>query len=86
MGVGAIAEQGTTALNSTQSVVDNVGHAKTLWQSIHEMLQPVLGHPMVIVLSLALVVGGYFVFRFANQIKLSRLSDHQDGTHAGTLS
>lgn len=86
MGVGAIAEQSTTALNSTQSVVDNVGHAKTLWQSIHEMLQPVLGHPMVIVLSLALVVGGYFVFRFANEIKLSRLSDHQDGTHAGTIS
>jgi hypothetical protein len=85
IGAGAIAEQASTALSTTQEAVDKVGQAKTLGGSIHDMLQPLLGHPVVILLGLALAIGGYFVIRYANQIKTARLADHQDGTHAGTV-
>lgn len=85
IGVGAMTEQATTALTAGQDAVDKVGQAKTLWGSIKDLVHPILGHPVVILLAIALVVGGYFVIHFANKIKLSRLSDHQDGTHAGTL-
>lgn len=85
IGIGAATEQATTILTGTQDAVDRVGQAKTLWGSIHDLLHPIIGHPVVILLALVLVVGGYFVIHYANKIKLSRLSDHQDGTHAGTL-
>lgn len=85
IGIGAVAEQATTALGGAQDTVDRFGQAKTLWGSIHDMAQPVLGHPIVIVLAIVLIVAGYFVIRYARQIKTARLEDHQTGVHAGTL-
>ncbi len=84
--VGAVAEQATTAITGAQDAVDKVGQVKGLWSSIHDILHPFLGHPMIIVLSLVLVVTGFLIWHYAGKIILSRLGDHRDGTHAGRFT
>jgi hypothetical protein len=85
VGAAALAQQSTTALNGAQDVVDKAGQAKSIMGQAHDLLQPVLGHPAIIAIAIAVAVGGYFVIRFAERIRAARLADHQNGTHAGSM-
>lgn len=83
---GGVLEQAGPALDTAQDAADKIGTAKSVWNSLHEALHPIFGHWLILVLALALIVVGYFVIRYARRIKESRLSDHQNGTHAGRYS
>ncbi|WP_172841979.1 N-acetylmuramidase domain-containing protein [Bradyrhizobium lablabi] len=85
VGAGAVIEQAGTALNNAQDAADKATQVKTLWASVHDLIQPIIGHPVVIVIAIAVVIGGYFVIRYAHQIRAARLADHQSGTHAGVM-
>lgn len=82
---GAAAEQAGTVLSTAQDTVDKVDQAKTLWGSIHHMLHPIFGHPAVLIIAVAVAIGGFLVWKYADRVKLRRLIDHQTGTHPGTL-
>lgn len=82
---GGVAESASKALNGAQDAADKVGQVKTLWGSIQELAAPILGHPVVIFIAIAVVIGGFLIIHYANKIKTSRLADHQDGTHAGVM-
>ncbi len=81
--IGSIAEQATTWITDTQTAVDRANQVKGLWGSIHDLVHPFLGHPMVVVLGLALVITGGLVWHYAGQIIVARLNDHRSGVHAG---
>lgn len=70
-------------LDKIQEGIDQINKAKGVLGSARDLVLPLFSHPGVIVLGVGLMVGGYFVVRFAGKIKLVRLEDHQTGVHAG---
>ncbi len=84
--LGAAAEQASTALGGVQEAADKLGQARSVWESVQDLVHPLLGHPMIIVLGLAFVISGILVWRYAGRVIAARLGDHQDATHAGRVS
>lgn len=82
---GTALEKGSGALDHAQDAVDKAGQVKSLWGSIHDLLLPVFGNPAVLLVGIALLILGVVVVYFSRKVKLSRLWDHQDGTHAGRV-
>lgn len=83
--LAAVVGKGSEAIDTAQSTVDKVGQAKTLVSSIHDLLGP-FSDPRILAVGIVLLIGGYLVFRYCQKVKASRLSDHQSGTHAGTMA
>lgn len=83
--VGAALGQGSGAIDTVQTGVDKAQQAKGLLHSVHDLLGP-LADPKLMVVSVVLAGGGYIAYRYFEGVKAARLSDHQDGTHAGTVN
>lgn len=81
--VGGGAEQ---LLGSAQDTVDKIGQAKTIWQTVHGWLEPIVSNPTTILVGIALVVAGIYVSRYAKRVIAARLDDFHSGVHSGSGS
>lgn len=82
---GGVSEQ-TGLLGQAQDAVDKVGQAKSLWDTVHGWIEPVIGNPTVILVGIVLVVAGFYVSKYAKQIIEARLDDHRSGAHTGNAT
>lgn len=73
-------------LGQAQEAVDKVGQARTLWETAHGWLEPVVGNPTMILVGIALVAAGFYVSKYAKAIIEARLDDHRSGAHTGNLT
>lgn len=80
----SVAGKASEALDGVQGAVDKAGQAKTIFGQVHDLLGP-MANPAVLAIGAMLLIGGYLVWRYCEQIKATRLADHQDGTHAGSM-
>jgi len=87
LGVGALgggaAEQGGL-LGQAQDAVDKAHQVRGLYDSLHDLVAPLLGAPAVLVFGVVLIVAGIAVYLGARHIVAARLADHRSGAHAGS--
>ena len=87
LGLGALgggaAEQGGL-LGQAQDAVDKAHQARGIYDSLHELVAPLLGDPVVVVFGVVLIVAGVAVYLSARRIVAARLADHRSGAHAGS--
>lgn len=81
LGLGGAAEQ-EGLLGQAQNAVDKVGQAKTLWETVHGWIEPVIGNPTTILVGIVLVFAGFFVAKYAKQIIAARVDDARTGATA----
>jgi len=84
-GGGAI-DQNTDLLKGAQDTVDKLNQVKSIGDSVRDLAHGAFSHPMVIVLGLVLLFGGYAIHLISTAIIAQRLQDHQDGVHPGPAS
>lgn len=82
-GAGVFAEQ-AGLLETAQNTVDRVNQAKSVWQSVHELIAPLLTHPAAPFFAVAFAVGGFLIWRETWKIEAARVDDHRTGVHAGS--
>jgi hypothetical protein len=83
LGAGAGAER-LGLLDTAQGAVDKANQAKGIWQSVHDLIGPLLGHPAAPFFAVAFAIGGFFIWRNIKKIEAARLDDHRTGVHAGS--
>lgn len=80
--VGLGGAQQVGLLDTAQSAVDKAQHAKSLYETVHGMLEPLIGNPTTILIGIVLIAAGFFVVKYAREIIEARLDDHKTGAHA----
>jgi len=70
-------------IDTAQDGIDKVNQVKGLWESVHDLAGPLLGHPAIFVAAGVLIVAGIVVVLLARTIKAHRVADHNSGVHAG---
>jgi hypothetical protein len=70
-------------LDQAQSGIEKAQQAKSIWDSVTDLAQPLFGHPIVFVAAGALIIAGIAVVWLARTVRAHRVADHNSGVHAG---
>lgn len=70
-------------LGQASEVAEKAEQAKTVWDTVHGLLEPIIGNPTTIMIGIALVIGGFLVVRYAKKVIEARVDDERSGYHTG---
>lgn len=83
--VGGGVSEKAGLLDTAQDAVDKASQAKGVWDSVCDLVHPVLSGPTPILVGLLLIVSGVAAYFIFEKVKAYRVADHNSGAHAGPL-
>ncbi len=81
--VASGAAEQTGLLGQASEYAEKADQAKTVWETVHGLLEPVISNPTTIMIGIALLVGGFFVIKYAKKVIEARVDDERSGLHSG---